>query len=108
MASIPHVSVSQLNTFSQCQGRWFFRYLPDFLLKTPPNAYLTQGQAVHKAQEVNYLQKIESGGTSLDDVCEACADEFQRRAPIRSGGQGSGAVLDHPSRGKTLSHGCRS
>lgn len=82
MATIPHVSVSQLNTFSQCQGRWFFRYHPDFLLKTPPNAYLTQGQAVHKAQEVNYLQKIESReDLPVDDVCEACADEFQRRAP---------------------------
>jgi len=76
-----HVSPSQLKTFMQCQGRWFFRYHPDFMLKIPPNAFMAQGTSVHKAQEVNYRQKIKTyKDLPVDDVLDVCHDTFKELA----------------------------
>jgi hypothetical protein len=55
----PHVSVSQLNTYSRCSMQWFFRYVEGFI--EPPKLATGAGKAGHAVLETNSKRKIRTG-----------------------------------------------
>ena len=54
----PHISPSQLDMYLRCGEQWRRRYVCGEVI--PPGVALIKGGAVHKAAEVNFLQKVES------------------------------------------------
>ena len=54
-----HRSVSQMITYTSCPRKYKYNYLDEITLMTDSSAK-TLGSALHKAQEFNYRQKIES------------------------------------------------
>jgi CRISPR/Cas system-associated exonuclease Cas4 (RecB family) len=53
-----HRSVSQMTTYTSCPRKYKFNYLDETTMKD--SSAKTLGSALHKAQEFNYRQKIES------------------------------------------------
>lgn len=75
-----YISASQLNMYLRCPAQYYFRYIQGLII--PPKSALTKGKAVHKGQEVNYKQKIETQeDMKLSDVQEIVANEFETLAP---------------------------
>lgn len=82
MSNLPkaHISPTQLNMYLRCPAQYYFRYIEGMIL--PPKSALTKGKAVHKGQEVNYKQKIETQeDMKLSDIQEVVAAEFESLAP---------------------------
>lgn len=74
-----YLSFSQLSMYLRCPAQFMFRYEEGLIL--PPKSSMTKGKAVHKGQEINYKQKIESKeDLPLDDVKDAVATEFETAA----------------------------
>jgi len=75
-----HISPTQISMYLRCPTQYMFRYIEGLIL--PPKSAMTKGRAVHKGQEVNYKQKIETKqDLPLDDVKDAVATEFETIAP---------------------------
>ena len=55
---LQHYSASQITTYLRCPLVYYFRYIKN--LKRPASGHMHLGTAFHKANEVNYKQKIES------------------------------------------------
>ena len=60
MPNVKHRSVSQMNTYTSCPRKYRFAYIDKDINIMRDNANTTLGLALHKAQEFNYRQKIES------------------------------------------------
>jgi putative RecB family exonuclease len=75
-----HISPTQINMFLRCPAQYQFRYIDGLIL--PPKAAFLRGRAVHKGQEVNYRQKIETKqDLPVADVLDAVSTEFDVQAP---------------------------
>jgi len=71
-----HISVTQINMYLRCPASYYYRYVCGIIL--PPKSALTKGRAVHKGQEYNYRQKIESyQDLPLHEVKEVTATAFE-------------------------------
>lgn len=66
-----HISFSQLNMFLKCGEQYRQRYILKKII--PPSAALIRGKSCHKAEEINFKQKIE---TENDLSVEAVKDYF--------------------------------
>lgn len=72
----PHVSPSQLDMFFRCGEQYRRRYVLGE--KIPPGVSLIKGRAVHKAAQVNYEQKMETGhDLPLSILTEAAAADIE-------------------------------
>lgn len=72
-----HVSPSALDMYLRCGEQYRRRYIMGE--KVPPGVALVKGQAVHRAAEVNYRQKIEShDDLPIDVLRDAAADHVDR------------------------------
>lgn len=66
----PHISYTQLNMFLRCGEQYRRRYIEGEII--PPSGALVRGSSCHKAEEVNYKQKIETKkDLPLSDVQDA-------------------------------------
>lgn len=75
-----YLSPTQLNMYLRCPAQYKFRYVDGIIL--PPRSALVKGKAVHRGQEHNYRQKIESyKDVALSEVQEVTAAEFESLAP---------------------------
>lgn len=80
MLPYDHVSPSQLAMYQRCPASYYYRYILGII--TPPSAALTRGRAVHRGQEFNFRQKIESRkDLPLKEVQEFTAAAFEEEAP---------------------------
>jgi len=71
-----HISPTQINMYLRCPASYYYRYVCGMVL--PPKSALTKGRAVHKGQEHNYRQKIESyQDLPLHEVKEVTAAAFE-------------------------------
>lgn len=77
-----HFSASAITTYLGCQLRWYFRYVEG--VKTPPGVAMVKGTSVHKVQEVNYGQKVESPeDLPMNDLLDVARDgHIQRGRPV--------------------------
>jgi putative RecB family exonuclease len=76
---VDHISPTQINMYLRCPQQYAFRYMEGLIL--PPKAALTRGRAVHRGQEANYRQKIESKtDLPLADVQDVVSTEFDAAA----------------------------
>lgn len=74
-----YISYSQINMFLRCPAQYMFRYCEGLII--PPKSALTKGKSVHKGQEVNYKQKIETkADLPVSDVLDVVATEFETLA----------------------------
>lgn len=72
----PYVSPSQLNMYLRCPAQYKYRYIDNIIL--PPRSAITKGRAVHKGQEHNYRQKVETfQDLKLSEIQEVAAAEFE-------------------------------
>ncbi len=55
---IDHLSASQLSRFTRCAEMWRRQYIEGDIVPVGAAAHI--GQAVHKAAEINFRQKIQS------------------------------------------------
>ena len=94
MNHLDHLSCSQANTWSACHKKWKYRYIDGLII--PPSGAMAQGTGVHKAQEVNFEQKIESKeDLPEDDVVDAFSDSWESQADkIDFGGDKPGELKD--------------
>lgn len=80
-----HLSASQLTLFARCPEQYRRVYVLGE--RRPPAGALIFGSADHKAHELNFTQKIESGvDLPADDVKIAFAEAFDREVD-RAGGE---------------------
>lgn len=72
------LSASQLGMFLKCPRQWAFRYIEKLII--PPNGAMKQGNAIHKAVEKNYVQKMDTR-TDLpeSDLTDFFATEFEQQ-----------------------------
>jgi hypothetical protein len=74
---ISHYSISQLQTFESCGERYRRRYPEGEII--PPAIPAHIGKGVHKAGEINYTGKLDSGeDMPLDAFKDAAAESYQR------------------------------
>jgi hypothetical protein len=72
---ITHLSVSQLDMFQRCGEQYRRRYLEEEVI--PPGIAARVGAGVHKAAEVNYRAKMQTGeDMPLDAVQDAAAGAY--------------------------------
>lgn len=71
------LSNSSISMYLRCPAQYYFRYVLNYVI--PPKVVLIKGSAVHKGQEINYKQKIDSHeDLKTSDVMEVVADEFTK------------------------------
>lgn len=58
LSTKPHISPSQINTFTKCGEMWRRRYI--LKQRIPPGISMIKGTSVHKGAEFNYKQKIKT------------------------------------------------
>lgn len=97
MVELDHVSHSQITMWLRCPRSWEFRYVKG--LKTPPSGALILGHSYHKALEVNYSQKVETGEDLslthvLDAFSDAWSDRMVKESEILWEGRRPGAMKD--------------
>lgn len=74
---IDHLSASQLSRFTRCSEMWRRQYIEGDIVPVGAAAHI--GQAVHKAAEINFRQKIQSRTDLPADVLQdAAVQEFIR------------------------------
>lgn len=72
---IDHLSVSQLDMFTRCGEQWRRRYIDGEII--PPGIAARVGTGVHKAAELNFREKMESGeDLPLDVIQDAAAEAY--------------------------------
>lgn len=72
----PHISPSQLDMYFRCGEQYRRAYV--LKEKIPPGIAMAKGSACHKAAEVNYRQKIDSGvDLEVGKLLEAAATGFE-------------------------------
>ena len=70
---IKHLSISQLGMFQRCGEQWRRRYLDEEVF--PPGIAARVGSGVHKAAEINFKSKMQTGeDMPLDAVQDAAAE----------------------------------
>lgn len=71
------LSVSQIGTFANCPEQWRRRYIEGE--KLPPGIAAHVGTGVHKAAEVNWMKKIQTGHDEpLDVIQDAARDGYKK------------------------------
>lgn len=66
---------SMINLYCHCQEAFRRRYIEGEII--PPAIAMAVGTGVHKAAEINHLQKVDSGlDMSIDELQDAAADGF--------------------------------
>lgn len=74
---ITHLSVSQLGMFQRCGEQWRRRYLDEEVI--PPGIAARVGSGVHKAAEINFKSKMQTGeDMPLDAVQDAAAEAYDK------------------------------
>jgi hypothetical protein len=74
---ITHLSISQLGMFQRCGEQWRRRYLEGEV--TPPGIAARVGTGVHKAAEINFKAKMQTGeDLFLDAVLDAAAEAYDQ------------------------------
>lgn len=74
---ITHLSVSQLGMFQRCNIQWRRRYLEEEVI--PPGIAARVGSGVHKAAEINFKSKMQTGeDLPLDAVQDAAAEAYDK------------------------------
>ena len=74
-----HISYSQLNMFLRCGEQYRRRYVEGKII--PPSAALVRGKSCHKAEQINFRQKIETKiDLAVDDVKDAFATDWDENA----------------------------
>ena len=74
---ISHLSVSQLDMFTRCGEQWRRRYLDEEVI--PPGIAARVGSGVHKAAEINFKSKMQTGeDMPLDAVQDAAAEAYDK------------------------------
>jgi RecB family exonuclease len=74
------LSASSVQTFLRCGQQWFFAYVAG--VKSPPTLKQARGIAVHKAVEVNMLQKLTTRvDLPVDDVADAYVTAYDEMSP---------------------------
>lgn len=73
-----HLSVSQLTTFQRCGEQWRRRYIDGEVI--PPGIAARVGTGVHKAAEVNFKSKMQTGEDMPLDAVQDCAAEAYDKA----------------------------
>lgn len=80
----PHLSPNQLDTFCKCPEQWRRIYIEGE--RRPPAIAMIRGTSVHRPQEVNFRQKIESHeDLPVADFKELAAETFE--AELKGGYQ---------------------
>lgn len=73
---IKHISPSMLGLYCNCQEAFRRRYIEGE--KIPPAIAMAVGTGVHKAAEINHLQKMDTGlDMPIDELQDAAADGFR-------------------------------
>ena len=71
----PHISPSQLSTYTRCGEQYRRRYVEKEII--PPGIALMKGSSVHKGAEENFKHKMEKGeDMNKDDVAMICVETF--------------------------------
>lgn len=74
---ITHLSISQLGMYQRCGEQWRRRYLEEEVI--PPGIAARVGTGVHKAAEINFKSKIQTGqDLPLTDIQDAAADAYSK------------------------------
>ncbi len=69
------LSASSVTTFLRCGQQWYFAYVAG--VKAPPSLKAVRGIAVHKAVEVDMVQKLETGiDLRVDEMLDAYSDSW--------------------------------
>ena len=84
----PHISASSIVTYTKCGLQYMRRYINKEIL--PPGVAMLRGTSLHRGQELNYEQKVESK-TDLPkkDVVDASV------ARLEDGIRAEGVLLNH-------------
>lgn len=76
--TVDHVSFSQMSMCARCPMQWYHRYVEG--KKIPPGIALVRGSSYHKALEVNFKQKIDTGNDlSCSELCDIFVTDFDKR-----------------------------
>lgn len=71
-----YLSFSQINMYSRCGIQYHLRYIEG--IKIPPKSALILGSAFHKAQEAEYINKIEKNeDLPIDEVFDILSDNIE-------------------------------
>lgn len=74
------LSASSVQTFLRCGQQWYYAYVA--AIKAPPTLKQARGIAVHKAVEINMVQKIVTRiDLRADDVADAYVSAFDELSP---------------------------
>ncbi|MDL1966276.1 MAG: PD-(D/E)XK nuclease family protein [Candidatus Desulfofervidus auxilii] len=77
-ATMPHLSVSQINMYLRCGLQYFYRYVMG--MKLPPAGAMVLGGGVHKVIEEDYKEKKEKGqNKALSEKQDMFVEEFKER-----------------------------
>jgi len=72
-----HISFTQINMYLRCGEQYYRRYILGE--KIPPSGNMIRGKSCHKAEEVNFKQKIETKiDVPIDNVKDIFSDEWER------------------------------
>lgn len=70
------LSASRVKMYLRCPAQFYFRYVQNLIM--PSMSFLAQGQTMHQALEVNYVQKIQSNQDLGDEeIKDITADAFE-------------------------------
>jgi hypothetical protein len=88
------LSASSVTTFLRCGQQWFFAYVAG--VKSPPALKAIRGIAVHRAVEVDMVQKLDSGvDLPVDDMLDAYDTSWETEiAEGYSGDDKPGTIKD--------------
>lgn len=84
--SRPHISASQLRSYSDCSLRWYLgrRYRPEFI-----SAALLWGSGVHAGIQHYYQKRLQGEETTLDEMLTAFDRVWEEETlPVRHGKKG--------------------
>lgn len=74
---IAHTSISQLGMFQRCGEQWRRRYVEEEVI--PPGISARVGTGVHKAAEINFKSKMQTGqDMPLDAIQDAAAEAYDK------------------------------
>lgn len=93
----PHISPSQVASYTRCGEAYRRRYIENEII--PPAISLSKGVAVHKGAQYNFEQKVESHhDLKSDDIIDKSVSEFEKTVET----QGLTLSPEEESRGKAL------
>ena len=96
----PHISASQVNTYTECGERYRRRYIEKHII--PPGIAMVRGIAIHRGAEFNFAQKIESKkDLPREDIVARAVAEYEGHIKR----EGLYLSTDDEARGKAIVQG---